>query len=590
MSIISTNQLSGDLAVGRNLAIGGDLSVQGSAVISHDLKVEGYLEAPNIKGINKGVFLTVEELNAAYPNPEYGWIACVGNQSPFAAYVGKGGQWVATGGYIVIGDGSVQPDPTPGYDVDYPTDPTENLVIGIGNSAPAQGAGNTVVIADSATFINPTDPSESVTVRLGSTEQGSTRESSVIIGQNDNIVVDAGGTLVDGAFGAAGTGYGGITVDDGGISFSGQTTFGEDVTFAVRGSQITVDDGKNPYTIGDIKTQTDNAGNRLNDIEAMIYNSNGIEVSDGTESAKLTGAGGLVSQVNDMAGLIGENNDGDVEVNGTDTTVLTGQNGVGQRLAVIENIITNAGDDSVEILDFSQSNGVNIQGLAQQVADLQNIVVDNGSSIDIGDSTKDLNLNPGSNSINLTGSSATISANVVDIAGAINYNSANSPALTINGLSFDSQTISCPGAQGTVNLEAENITLNALYDDQQGNITGVLTLDSKQIDIGGNSNSTTICATNNVYISSDNAVTINADTGNGGQVHVDAAKIDLEAVDDDNLILNNTPLSGIKISSIDNGLDPNNAGQWEIKVAMADGSEYSGYIDLANLKAALANV
>ncbi len=102
MSSIKTTQIDGDIAVGRNVAMGGKLDVAGSATIGHNLKVDGWLEAANIKGANKGIFLTVEELREAYPTPHDGWMAGVGASTPFTAYVGKGGDWVATGGTIDI--------------------------------------------------------------------------------------------------------------------------------------------------------------------------------------------------------------------------------------------------------------------------------------------------------------------------------------------------------------------------------------------------------------------------------------------------------------------------------------------------------
>jgi hypothetical protein len=102
MSSIKTTQIDGDVSVGRNVAIGGKADVAGSMTVGHNLKVEGWLEAANIKGVNKGVFLTVQELREAYPNPLDGWFAGVGSSTPFAAYVGKGGEWVATGGTVNV--------------------------------------------------------------------------------------------------------------------------------------------------------------------------------------------------------------------------------------------------------------------------------------------------------------------------------------------------------------------------------------------------------------------------------------------------------------------------------------------------------
>ncbi len=62
MSSIKTTQIDGDVGIGRNVAIGGKADIAGSVSIGHNLKVGGWLDAPNIKGTNKGVFLTVQSL------------------------------------------------------------------------------------------------------------------------------------------------------------------------------------------------------------------------------------------------------------------------------------------------------------------------------------------------------------------------------------------------------------------------------------------------------------------------------------------------------------------------------------------------
>ena len=102
MSSIKTTQIDGDVSVGRNVSLGGKAEISGSARIGHDLKVEGWLEAPNIKDVNKGFYRSVEALESAYPSPRDGWLAGVGASSPFAAYIGTGGVWEATGGTIEV--------------------------------------------------------------------------------------------------------------------------------------------------------------------------------------------------------------------------------------------------------------------------------------------------------------------------------------------------------------------------------------------------------------------------------------------------------------------------------------------------------
>lgn len=94
MSSIPTKQIDGDVAVGRNVSIGGKATVRGSATIGHNLKVEGWLDAPNIKGPNKGLFKTAMQLREAYPNPHEGWWALVGSTLPAQVYMADGGAWV----------------------------------------------------------------------------------------------------------------------------------------------------------------------------------------------------------------------------------------------------------------------------------------------------------------------------------------------------------------------------------------------------------------------------------------------------------------------------------------------------------------
>ena len=102
MKSIKTTQIDGDVSVGRNVAMGGKAEIAGNVHVGHNLKVDGWLEAVNIKDVNKGIFLTLQELREAYPNPHDGWIAGVGKSTPFTAYVGKDGDWVTTGGTINV--------------------------------------------------------------------------------------------------------------------------------------------------------------------------------------------------------------------------------------------------------------------------------------------------------------------------------------------------------------------------------------------------------------------------------------------------------------------------------------------------------
>lgn len=117
MSSIPTKQIDGDVSVGRNVAIGGKATVRGSATIGHNLKVEGWLDAPNVKGPNKGLFKTAVQLREAYPNPHEGWWALVGDTLPAQVYMADGGAWV----------GQVNSDGTPKLAGNPTVDSTEYM-------------------------------------------------------------------------------------------------------------------------------------------------------------------------------------------------------------------------------------------------------------------------------------------------------------------------------------------------------------------------------------------------------------------------------------------------------------------------------
>lgn len=95
MDSIPTRQIAGDVAIGRGVAVGGKAFIRGSAKIGHNLRVEGWLEAPNIKGPNKGLFKSEAQLKESYPRPGDGWWALVGDTLPAQLYMSEGGKWVA---------------------------------------------------------------------------------------------------------------------------------------------------------------------------------------------------------------------------------------------------------------------------------------------------------------------------------------------------------------------------------------------------------------------------------------------------------------------------------------------------------------
>lgn len=97
MSQIKTTEIEGDVAISRHVSTGGNATIQGNATVKKNLKIEGWLDARNIKGPNKGIFLDVTKLREAYPLPHDGWWALVGNTLPAPLYIADGGAWVATG-------------------------------------------------------------------------------------------------------------------------------------------------------------------------------------------------------------------------------------------------------------------------------------------------------------------------------------------------------------------------------------------------------------------------------------------------------------------------------------------------------------
>lgn len=98
MSSIPAKSLDGDISVGRNSNIGGNAVVRGCVTIGHNLKVEGWLHAPNIKGACKGYFLSLTDLNDAYPAPADGDYAFVSESGlPGPIYIAKNGVWTDSG-------------------------------------------------------------------------------------------------------------------------------------------------------------------------------------------------------------------------------------------------------------------------------------------------------------------------------------------------------------------------------------------------------------------------------------------------------------------------------------------------------------
>lgn len=94
---IENHSVGGSVAVGRDVTVGGRSTVRGNATFDRDVYISGWLNARNIRGAGKGLYETVDKLNSAYPNPENGWFALVGDTLPADIYRAWGGEWKATG-------------------------------------------------------------------------------------------------------------------------------------------------------------------------------------------------------------------------------------------------------------------------------------------------------------------------------------------------------------------------------------------------------------------------------------------------------------------------------------------------------------
>lgn len=94
---IENHSVGGSVAVGRDVTVGGRSTIRGNATFNRDVYISGWLNARNIRGAGKGLYETVDKLNSAYPNPENGWFALVGDTLPADMYRAWGGEWKATG-------------------------------------------------------------------------------------------------------------------------------------------------------------------------------------------------------------------------------------------------------------------------------------------------------------------------------------------------------------------------------------------------------------------------------------------------------------------------------------------------------------
>lgn len=82
-----SKEIVGDVVVGRHVYTGGDVNVSGSATVKRNLKVDGWLDAKNIKHFIKGLFTDYTTLKECYPEPKKGWVALVGATLPASIYI-----------------------------------------------------------------------------------------------------------------------------------------------------------------------------------------------------------------------------------------------------------------------------------------------------------------------------------------------------------------------------------------------------------------------------------------------------------------------------------------------------------------------
>lgn len=96
MSSMEGKQVNGDMSVTRNVHVGSNVNIRGCINIGHNVKIDGWLDAPNIRGACKGFFLDEKDLKAAYPKADKGDYAFVGNTLPCVIWQWNGKEWSST--------------------------------------------------------------------------------------------------------------------------------------------------------------------------------------------------------------------------------------------------------------------------------------------------------------------------------------------------------------------------------------------------------------------------------------------------------------------------------------------------------------
>ena len=94
---IKTTHVDGDVSIGRNVNIGGRTTQQGNMHVKGSVKIDGWIDAKNIKSACKGLFRSESDLTHAYPEPRNGWWAIIGDTIPGIIYIANDGIWNSTG-------------------------------------------------------------------------------------------------------------------------------------------------------------------------------------------------------------------------------------------------------------------------------------------------------------------------------------------------------------------------------------------------------------------------------------------------------------------------------------------------------------
>lgn len=96
MSQIKTYEVSGDVAVSRHATVGGNATIRGHVRAGRNLRVDGWLDAPNVRHPHKGMFMSGDDLKSAYPQPVNGWWATVGMSLPGKVWIVRNHKWEET--------------------------------------------------------------------------------------------------------------------------------------------------------------------------------------------------------------------------------------------------------------------------------------------------------------------------------------------------------------------------------------------------------------------------------------------------------------------------------------------------------------